>query len=151
MRKDKNYPKNEKSETNESSDENEIENNQENIEVKVKMGTKIDDKYLVVLAEPSTILSVACTVDAKGRIFRVDDGMALLLGYISMRELLGIEISKLIPAIQLEANSEVQHVCAQCIRGNSIPVIVKVNTEKDSKKIKEKRAVIQANRTTATY
>uniref|UniRef100_A0AAF5PLR4 Protein kinase domain-containing protein n=3 Tax=Wuchereria bancrofti TaxID=6293 RepID=A0AAF5PLR4_WUCBA len=128
-----NLKKYEKSETNESSDENEIENNQENIEVKVKMGTKIDDKYLVVLAEPSTILSVACTVDAKGRIFRVDDGMALLLGYISMRELLGIEISKLIPAIQLEANSEVQHVCAQCIRGNSIPVIVKVNTEKDSK------------------
>ncbi|VDO51719.1 unnamed protein product [Brugia timori] len=29
------------------------------------METKIDDKYLVVLAEPSTILSVACTVDAK--------------------------------------------------------------------------------------
>ncbi|EFO13490.1 hypothetical protein LOAG_15039, partial [Loa loa] len=67
-----------------------------------------------------------------GRIFRADDGMALLFGYVSMRELLGIEILKLIPAIQLEADSEMQHICALSIRGNSIPITVKVNTEKDS-------------------
>ncbi|OZC09298.1 hypothetical protein X798_03639, partial [Onchocerca flexuosa] len=86
---------------------------------------------LLVLTEPVTVLSVACTLDAKGRIFRADDGMAMLLGYVSMSELLGIEILKLIPAVQLEANIEVQYVCALNIRGSSIPVTVKVNTERD--------------------
>ncbi|CAG9530457.1 unnamed protein product [Cercopithifilaria johnstoni] len=97
----------------------------------MEVETKIDDNYLFVLTEPATVLLVACTLDAKGRIFRADDGMALLLGYISMRELLGIEISKLIPALQVEVDSEVQHVCALGVHGNSIPVTVKINTEKD--------------------
>ncbi|VBB32816.1 unnamed protein product [Acanthocheilonema viteae] len=116
---------------NESEDEDGTENSNENIEVKMKMEAKIDDKYLLVLTEPATVLSVACTLDAKGRIFRADDGMALLLGYVSMRELLGTEISKLVPAVQLEADCEVQHVCALSIYGSSIPVTVEINTEKD--------------------
>uniref|UniRef100_A0A0R3RMZ4 PAS domain-containing protein n=1 Tax=Elaeophora elaphi TaxID=1147741 RepID=A0A0R3RMZ4_9BILA len=115
----------------ESQDEDEAKNSRENIEVKMEMKAKIGDKCLLVLTEPATELSVACTLDAKGRIFRADDGMALLLGYVSMRELLGVEISKLIPTLQLEADSEVQHVCALSVHDNSIPVTVKVSTEKD--------------------
>ncbi|VDK78362.1 unnamed protein product [Litomosoides sigmodontis] len=115
----------------ESAEEDEIENVSANIEMKMEMNTEFDDKYLLVLTEPATVLSVACTLDAKGRIFRADDGMALLLGYVSMRELLGVEISKLIPALQLETDIDIQHVCALSVPGNSIPVTVKVNNEKD--------------------
>lgn len=46
-------------------EKNVIENGKENIDVEVEMKTKIDDKYLIVLTEPATILSVACTLDAK--------------------------------------------------------------------------------------
>ncbi|VDM93650.1 unnamed protein product [Onchocerca ochengi] len=120
-----------------ASNENKDEDDEENCEMKVKMETKTDDasrvttEKLLVSTEPATVLSVACTLDAKGRIFRADDGMAILLGYVSMSELLGIEILKLIPAVQLETNIEVQYVCALSIRGSSIPVTVKVNTERD--------------------
>ncbi|MCP9265145.1 PAS domain-containing serine/threonine-protein kinase [Dirofilaria immitis] len=136
----KNLIKYAKMTTDEVKGEDETENSEENSEMKLEVETKIDDRYngngitaekLFVLTEPTTVLSVACTLDAKGRIFRTDDGMAMLLGYISMSELLGIEISKLIPAVQLEGNAEIQYVCALSVRGSSVPVTVKVNTERD--------------------
>ncbi|VDN03595.1 unnamed protein product [Thelazia callipaeda] len=80
-------------------------------------------------------LSMACTLGAKGRIFRIDDVMTKLLGYASMKELLGMEITKLIPALQLECDSEVQYVCAIGLRGNAMPAIVKVSIEKDTESL----------------
>uniref|UniRef100_A0A0N5AVA2 Protein kinase domain-containing protein n=1 Tax=Syphacia muris TaxID=451379 RepID=A0A0N5AVA2_9BILA len=85
----------------------------------------------LLLMEPIDALFIACTLGAKGRIFRVDDNMALLLGYSSMTELLGTEIQKLIPAIQLDSGEDEQHVCAVGVRGNSIPVTVRVCAERD--------------------
>uniref|UniRef100_A0A915CGS2 Protein kinase domain-containing protein n=1 Tax=Parascaris univalens TaxID=6257 RepID=A0A915CGS2_PARUN len=89
-------------------------------------------RWLIVM-EPISALSIACTLGAKGRIFRVDDSLATLLGYVSMSQLLGTEIGKLIPAVNLDADGEEQHVCALGVRGNSIPITVRIATEWDPK------------------
>ncbi|VDN43701.1 unnamed protein product [Gongylonema pulchrum] len=97
------------------------------------IGDGLTARRWLVTVEPVDALSLACTLGAKGRIFRVDDGMATLLGYVSMRELLGTEISKLIPAVKLDCDNEEQHVCALGVRGNSIPVTVRIKAERDPK------------------
>lgn len=41
------------------------EDENESVNANIEMNTEIDDKCLVVLTEPATVLSVACTLDAK--------------------------------------------------------------------------------------
>uniref|UniRef100_A0A1I7ZVL4 Protein kinase domain-containing protein n=1 Tax=Steinernema glaseri TaxID=37863 RepID=A0A1I7ZVL4_9BILA len=59
--------------------------------------------------------------------------MASLLGYASMRDLLGTEIEQLIPSLKLEESAEnvEQHVCAIGVKGNSIPITATVSAERD--------------------
>ncbi|EFO12515.1 hypothetical protein LOAG_16018, partial [Loa loa] len=51
--------------TDENKDEDEIENCHENIETEMEMATNINDNSLLIPTESSTVLSVACTLDAK--------------------------------------------------------------------------------------
>ncbi|TKR81752.1 hypothetical protein L596_015576 [Steinernema carpocapsae] len=87
----------------------------------------------LILMEQINAVNIQCTLGAKGRIFRVDDSLASLLGYISMRDLLGTELEQLIPALKLDQQADKleQHVCALGVKGNSIPITAVVTAERD--------------------
>ncbi|KAK0406059.1 hypothetical protein QR680_018346 [Steinernema hermaphroditum] len=96
-------------------------------------GAAASNRRWLILMEQISAVNIQCTLGAKGRIFRVDDSMATLLGYASMRDLLGTELEQLIPSLKLEEASEnvEQHVCAIGVKGNSIPITATVSAERD--------------------
>ena len=70
-------------------------------------GEQQNDRWLLLM-EPLPALFASVILGAKGRIFRVDDAfpaVASILGYESTNRLLGMEIQRLIPSLNVNAKT----------------------------------------------
>uniref|UniRef100_A0A914HV33 Protein kinase domain-containing protein n=1 Tax=Globodera rostochiensis TaxID=31243 RepID=A0A914HV33_GLORO len=87
----------------------------------------------LILMEPISALYASIILGAKGRIFRVDDSFAAVLGYDYTNRLLGVEIQRLIPSLNVgkEWEAKEQSCCGYSVKHNGVPFSVTVRSERD--------------------